>query len=786
MATNPTPQVTDFTRDVVGRYVCNGLDEALQSMDTSRRPDARPFDFIIIGGGTFGSVLAQQMFSHDKKHGRRILVLESGSFVLPEHVQNLPMLGLDMPSPTTIADLRATGQERAPRNEVWGLPWHSNVPFPGLAYCIGGRSLFWGGWAPQPLDSEMPALQWPDRVLNDLANGYFREASEQTGLNETNDFVHGALHEVLRQRLFDGLNAGKVTDAIPLPDLPLHLENVPPGQEELYKVEAPLAVQNRPPRPGLFPLNKFSAVPMLIKAARAAWADADGDDVKKRLMVVPHCHVKRLVTGDGRVTAVETNLGTVPVPPHGAVVLALGTIESTRLAQLSFEGIPNYHLMGQNLMAHVRSTLAIRFDRSALPIARGVRDLQASALFVKGQHRHGDGTPGHFHLEITAAGLGTMDADSEAELFRKVPDIDTFHIFRATDDAHVVINIRGVGEMEPQNSIMPASRITLDPELDEFGMRRAKVVMDVTDKDRALWDVMDKAAEDVAKVLADGRPFEVLSKVRDPLGATHHEAGTLWMGDDPRKSITRPDGRFHHVTNAYVAGPALFPTIGSPSPMLTGIALTQRMGQLLAPDPMPYKPGAGFRALFDGFRVDNWRMAGKGHFMLVDGTLESVPGDDLGLYWCTTATPPDFVLKLEWLRWRHDDSSGVFVRFPNPTGKGYGNPAYVAADLGFEVQIDELGAPDGADVRKTCAIYSEPTQTLTPRPARPAGEWNELDIRVQGQTYTVFLNGEQVTEFRNPHADRGLPSTPEIPSYIGLQSDPGKRVAFRNIRIKSM
>jgi len=40
MATSPTPQYTDFSKDVLGRYICNGLDEALRS--TSGRPDASP------------------------------------------------------------------------------------------------------------------------------------------------------------------------------------------------------------------------------------------------------------------------------------------------------------------------------------------------------------------------------------------------------------------------------------------------------------------------------------------------------------------------------------------------------------------------------------------------------------------------------------------------------------------------------------------------------------------------------------------------------------------------
>ena len=29
--TSPTAQYTDFSKDVIGRYVCNGLDEALRS-----------------------------------------------------------------------------------------------------------------------------------------------------------------------------------------------------------------------------------------------------------------------------------------------------------------------------------------------------------------------------------------------------------------------------------------------------------------------------------------------------------------------------------------------------------------------------------------------------------------------------------------------------------------------------------------------------------------------------------------------------------------------------------
>ena len=92
---SPTPQ-TQFTRDILGNFVCNSFVEAQGS---------GPFDVIIIGGGTFGLALAQDLFFRTQRQGLgaapedtlrpadyRILVLEAGPFALPEHTQDLPNL----------------------------------------------------------------------------------------------------------------------------------------------------------------------------------------------------------------------------------------------------------------------------------------------------------------------------------------------------------------------------------------------------------------------------------------------------------------------------------------------------------------------------------------------------------------------------------------------------------------------------------------------------------------------------------------------------------------------
>ncbi|MCK5828765.1 MAG: DUF1080 domain-containing protein [Methylococcales bacterium] len=825
MATSPTPQDTDFTRDVLGRYICNGLDEAMNSTpEGSNRPDARDFDIIVIGGGTFGSAIAQQLFANDCAGNHRILVLEGGSFFVPEHNQNMSSgIGhkgdkLSNGEARSISSLRAQGHmDGEPFEEVWGLPWHSPIGFSGLSYSIGGRSVHWGGWSPRLLDEEMPTStsgaphHWPTEVVSDLKKQYFDEAAEQIGVDVTNDFIHGPLHEAMRQRLADGISAGNIDSAIPLSELPTTLK-IPPrmssAEKELLKLEAPLAVQSKLSRPGFYPINKFSTVPLIVKAVRAAFNESKGDDVKKRLMLVPKCHVKRLGYQGGRITEVFTNQRDKPikVPPGGRVIIALGTIESIRLAQLSFEGMPNYANIGNNLMAHLRSNLQFRIPRKALEplLSPSINELQSSALFVKGRATRTDGSViGHFHQQITASGLGFVDFNSEAELFKTIPDLDDLELFKTADDSSVVITVRGIGEMIPKNT---NSFVRLDQEPDENGEKRAFVSIESDPTvDDELHQIMDKNAQDIVALFANGHTVEPppgstnKSPVggafrRDGLGSTHHECGGLEMGSDSNTSVTNSDARLWHVENAYVAGPALFPTIGSPNPMLTGIALSRRLADYLIPQPSPQIVESGYTSIFDGLTINRWRMSrisnqtnnDPGKVIVCGGALEMVPGNDLGLLWYTKPMPANYVLKLEWLRFSHEDNSGIFVRFPHPDSKGYNNTAHVGVDFGFEVQIDELGNPNGLPIQTTGAIYNEQNQNLTQQSALPANEWNEFEIQVQGQIYTVFLNGIQVTKYTNIDPNRGLPSTVADPSFIGLQTYPGSRMAYKNIRFKPL
>jgi hypothetical protein len=901
----------------MGRFLCNTLQEAIASTQVTVGGQTRGFDVIVIGGGTFGSVMAHKLFMADKWRSRRILVLEQGPFVLPEHQQNLPFGG---GTPNFV------------------IPWVPDVSlnpalnFAGLLYAIGGRSLAWGGWSPELLhsaqDDEMKG--WPAATITALRDGgYFLDASEQLGVSWTNDFIYGPLHEAIRRRVFEAYGTAtppvntmkfsqlpdhpgvrayqrKKGGALPPDDdlrgwlgLPASSTMTSGQMRDLLKLEAPLAVQTVTD-PGQFPINKFSAIPLLIKASRASSAEADGvgpeADARKRVFVVGGVHVQELITQTQpdnwvRVTgvrvidrggvAVDVPLST-PDNGQGIVVIALGTIESTRLALTTFKDSlagRAAQRMGRNLMAHLRSNLTIRVPREALAIIApaDLTSLQVSALFVKGRADIA-GVPRYFHLQITASGLTKLGNDSETELFKKIPDIDQLHNMQQSTDTHVVITIRGIGEMTPGN---PDSRIELatTPSDSDFGRPKAYVTLGNAAKpsagasqqtlnDSLLWTAMDNTSDEIAVLFANKMPFEILGAPggrtiailanataadvasrfphvgrRDFLGTTHHEAGTLRMSDQAADGVTNDFGRVHDTTNCYVAGPALFPTIGSPNPMLTGVGLCRRTSDMLTASVLPKPPVSADPdanvVLFDGTgkTFSQWVRVSPNDangFALINGDIVTYGSGDFGLLYYAFRAFTDFTLRLQFRVFDSNANSGVFIRFRDPLrdptpviaarmaaagDDKRPNRAWTAVHSGFEVQIDDRSRgdvtkdffgvrpePDGLRKNRTGAIYKIPAkdplpgggfdlelQKYTPGPNLIPMQWYEYEIKVAGQHFTAGLRKDgdavftSITDFINTDPDRGLAvdDSGQPCGFIGLQSYPNSPVAFRHIRVKA-
>ncbi|MDP9498779.1 MAG: DUF1080 domain-containing protein, partial [Thermoproteota archaeon] len=157
-----------------------------------------------------------------------------------------------------------------------------------------------------------------------------------------------------------------------------------------------------------------------------------------------------------------------------------------------------------------------------------------------------------------------------------------------------------------------------------------------------------------------------------------------------------------------------------------------------------------------------------GRFVIIesDAALQSDKGG--GLLWYSEKQYKDFILKLDWKISDEGDNSGVFVRFPDPDD----NPN-IAVREGYEVQIDNRA---GNRIHQTGAIYdfAAPNKLVS----KPPNQWNTMEIQVVNQSYTVLINGEEVTEFKGSKMSEG---------YIGLQAhDDKSKVSFRNIMIKEI
>ncbi|MFT7516534.1 MAG: hypothetical protein ACI84O_000317 [Myxococcota bacterium] len=164
----------------------------------------------------------------------------------------------------------------------------------------------------------------------------------------------------------------------------------------------------------------------------------------------------------------------------------------------------------------------------------------------------------------------------------------------------------------------------------------------------------------------------------------------------------------------------------------------------------------------DAAQLANWSMAGPGEFVHDGDTIYAQGG--MGLYWYTAKEFVDFELELEWKVTAESNNSGVFVRFPNP-----GLDPWVAVNEGYELQVCDTG---GAK-HDTGSVYS--FQAATHIPTKAVGEWNSYRIRVVGQAYSLFVNGELVNNYTGDRSTQG---------YIGLQNhDNASPVRYRNIRV---
>jgi hypothetical protein len=204
-----------------------------------------------------------------------------------------------------------------------------------------------------------------------------------------------------------------------------------------------------------------------------------------------------------------------------------------------------------------------------------------------------------------------------------------------------------------------------------------------------------------------------------------------------------------------------------------------------------------FRDLFDGKTLDGWVVEGPakdrdGHPMwsVEDGRIVCL-GRGFGFLRYDRREFGDFTLRAEYrfappAQDNPRGNSGLGIRTGrfDPGRSRETRPTYAA----FEVQLlDDAGAAPSAHGTGSLYRYRAPRAN----PARPAPEWNTIEVTCSGPRIAIRLNGQTVLEADQSELPdvtsrpAGVPAPRDKPrrGYLALQSHSG-RVEFRRVQIR--
>jgi hypothetical protein len=200
----------------------------------------------------------------------------------------------------------------------------------------------------------------------------------------------------------------------------------------------------------------------------------------------------------------------------------------------------------------------------------------------------------------------------------------------------------------------------------------------------------------------------------------------------------------------------------------------------------PKEKQAGWKLLFDGRSLDQWRGYQEANlpagWNIEDGVVVK-PGSANDIV--TREEFGDFELSIDW-KLTTGGNAGIFYRATEEYPKVYWS--------GPEFQLlDDANAPDGKNRLTSAgaayAIYPSPAGIV-----HPAGEWNTTRIVVKGNHVEHWLNGKKLLEYELKSPDwtakvkaskfNAWPHYGLAPKgHIGIQGDHNGELQLRNIKI---
>jgi hypothetical protein len=171
-------------------------------------------------------------------------------------------------------------------------------------------------------------------------------------------------------------------------------------------------------------------------------------------------------------------------------------------------------------------------------------------------------------------------------------------------------------------------------------------------------------------------------------------------------------------------------------------------------------PTSSLPPIFNGRDLTGWQVPAEPYWQVTDGVLVGQSDErKKGSMLYTEQAYGDVIVEGE-VRFTGDIDSGIMVRKP-------------------ELQL-QIGVSRSLKRDMTCSFYTGkyPEEARAPRAAEllKAGEWNRIRLEAKGNTFTVWLNGEQVSQYENEKYAE--------PAPIGLQIHAGvvMKVEFRDLR----
>ena len=316
--------------------------------------ETRLYDVIVVGSGIGGGILADQL----SDLGLDVLVLEAGSYLFPTHTANLPR------------------QHRIGQfdKHVWTLYERFKVQNfangfgsafdGGQAFNLGGKSIFWGGLIPRMAWWELQ--RWPRSLRWFLEDGGYQQAED-------------------------------LMNRVPLPPTPYRRrvkQFLRQTLAEFTAFDAPMAVQYSNTQDlSTVPTGMFSTADLLTESMLT-----DGPQGNQHLFINLNHPVSRVETQGNRATRVVAyDLIAQQERSYQAkaVVLAAGTVESAKIAQLSGLADPTGKI-GVGITDH-----PIYFTHFALPATADLYDPNSTSKVLL-QPNDGTAHPYNIVLEFGA------------------------------------------------------------------------------------------------------------------------------------------------------------------------------------------------------------------------------------------------------------------------------------------------------------------------------------------------------------------------------------------------